>query len=55
VHTFYYNAGNAAPPSELRFTRRGDLHAGALRLAAPLLLDVFDRRDTLELTPALQP
>jgi hypothetical protein len=50
VHTFYYNPASGVVPSELRFTRREDLHGGALRLAAPITVDVFSQQDTVELS-----
>jgi hypothetical protein len=49
VHTFYYNHGTPEP-SQLRLTSRTAAQDGALRLRAPLEMEIFDNRDTVELS-----
>lgn len=49
VHTFLYQAGSPEP-QELRFSTRGAVQAGALHLTGPLEVEIFDNRDTVDLS-----
>src|SRR5204862_7096158 len=54
LHAFTYDkpADDLKTRLEIRFTSRDAAQAGALRLAQPVTIDVSDRADLLELTPA---
>ncbi|MDX1944686.1 MAG: VWA domain-containing protein [Pirellulaceae bacterium] len=54
LHAFTYDRPDSELKSqiEIRFTSRDAAHTGALRLAQPLSIDVSDRADLLDLSPA---